>query len=523
MGNYENKTREELLHIIKRLEKEKNDLNKELSSVKGERFRDRYSTRILDVLPDMLTVLDHNANIVELVSSPTTNHVEGTTADSIVSSNVKDVVPPKAYKTIRENLNKVIQTKRNSTAKHELPLDGTLHYYENRLFPLDDEYILCMCRDISTQTKIEMVNAKQQDEIVRLNSIMDAIINNVPVYLFVKDPDNDFRYLYWNRTFAEYSGIPVEEAIGRNDFEIFSRTKDMEKFHQEDLKVLEEGKLEYSEEYMTASGEIRFTNTLKRKVPTADGKFYIIGIAWDITEIKKTEKELINARIKAEEADRLKSAFLASMSHEIRTPLNAIVGFSKLIIDSTEKEEKEQYAEIIEKNSIILLNLFNDILDLAALEADSLEFNRQNLRLHDICLQTYQQFSKLPPASVKLILDEADEAVVIEGDWERIMQVFNNLLSNAIKFTREGEIHFGYEKKGNHVQCYIKDTGIGIPAQKAASIFQRFGKINDFTQGTGLGLTLCRLIVEKMGGHIWLRSTVGKGTTFYFTLHCAKE
>ncbi len=518
MGQYENKTKEELLQIIEKLEKEVDGLSTELASVRSDRFREKYSTRILDALPDMLTVFDHDANIVELASSPNTNHVEGTTSESIVHSNVKDIVPPEAYESIRENMDKVIDTGKSSIAKHSLYFDGLLHHYENRIFPLDDDHLLCMCRDVSQQTYMEEINTKQQNEIMRLNTLLEAILTNIPVYLFVKDPNNDFRYLYWNKTFAEYSGIPMEKAVGKNDYEIFSRSEDMEKFRQDDLKTLEEGKLDYFEEYMTATGEIRTVNTMKRKILVGDDKYYIIGIAWDVTDIKKTEKELIAARIKAEEADKLKSAFLANMSHEIRTPLNAIVGFSKLVIEGNTNEETCQYADIIEKNSNILLNLFSDILDLAALEAGSLKFNIQSLRLHDICLQAYQQFHKITPHEVKLILDEVDTNVFVQADWERITQVICNLLSNAIKFTPKGEIHYGYQKKENYILFYVKDTGIGIPAHKAATIFQRFGKINDFVQGTGLGLTLCRMLVEKMGGHIWLRSVVGQGTTFYFTL-----
>lgn len=234
---------------------------------------------------------------------------------------------------------------------------------------------------------------------------------------------------------------------------------------------------------------------------------------------QKTNEELQAARIRAEEADRLKAAFLANISHEIRTPLNAIVGFSKLIIsDVCLEDEKKQYAEIIERNSEILLNLFNDILDLSALEAGSLNFNIRNLKLIDICLQLEVQFKHKVQPGVKLILDDVDPDIYVSGDWDRVIQVISNLLSNATKFTSKGEIHFGYREKEDFVEYYVKDTGIGIPAARAATIFRRFGKVNNFVQGTGLGLTLCRMLLEKMGGRIWLRSQEGEGSNFYFTL-----
>ena len=396
MQTNENKTKEELIKIIEQLEKKVEDLSSMQSYPVQERFREKYSTRILDALPDMLTVFDHDANIIELASSPSTNHVEGINADNITHSNVKDILPPEAYESVRQNMDRVILTGESSTSRHDLMLDGILHHYENRIFPLDNEYLLCMCRDISEQWNAEQTNKKQQ-------------------------------------------------------------------------------------------------------------------------------KELEAARIKAEESDRLKSAFLANMSHEIRTPLNAIVGFSKLVIDAECTNEKEQYAEIIERNSEILLNLFNDILDLSSLEADSLSFNIRPIKLIDICLQLEQQFCYKVKNGTKLILDDVDTELYVSGDWNRIIQIISNLLSNAAKFTPKGEIHFGYREKEDFVEFYVKDSGIGIPAERVATIFQRFGKINDFVQGTGLGLTLCRMLVEKMGGRIWLRSQEGKGSRFYFTLPLIRQ
>lgn len=520
MEDNEGKTKEELLAKITILQKEVEELSSELALFKSKRFRDRYSTRILDALPDMLTVLDHSANIVELASSSATNHLEGTDSQSMISLNVKDVVPADAYESVRDNMNKVIETGKESTAKHSLILDGVTHYYENRIFPLDDKYLLCLCRDVSSRIEIEKQNAEQQAEITKLNSLMTAILNNIPVYLFVKDSGNDFRYLYWNKAFAGHSGIPVEKVVGRTDAEIFPNSADSAKFREDDLEVMRIGRKEYEEEYTSVTGQVRTVTTLKTVVPSENGHPYIIGISWDITESKRTEKELIAARIKAEESDRLKSAFLANMSHEIRTPLNSIVGFSRLTIEAESEEEKTQYSDIVEKNTGLLLNLFNDILDLSALEAGSLEFSVAPVKLYNICVSLFEKYMVAPPKGVTLLLDEIDIKQVVYGDRERISQVLTNLLTNAFKFTQAGEIHFGFERKGDMVQFHVQDSGIGISSEKAATIFERFGKVDNFVQGTGLGLTICRMLVEKMGGRIWVRSKLGKGTTFYFTLPC---
>ena len=169
MRNYENKTKEDLLEIIEQLEKKIDFLSShsssDSSSPSKERFRDKYSTRILDALPDMLTVFDHDANIIELASSPATNHVEGISPNNITTTNVKDILPKEAYESVRKNMDKVILTGESSTARHELMLDGVLHHYENRIFPLDKKYLLCMCRDISQQWEAEQTNAQQQKEL----------------------------------------------------------------------------------------------------------------------------------------------------------------------------------------------------------------------------------------------------------------------------------------------------------------------------------------------------------------------
>ena len=518
MQNNENKTKEELIKIIEQLEKKVEDLSSMQSYPVQERFREKYSTRILDALPDMLTVFDHDANIIELASSPSTNHVEGINADNITHSNVKDILPPEAYESVRQNMDRVILTGESSTSRHDLMLDGILHHYENRIFPLDKEYLLCMCRDVSQLWETEQTNAEQQNEIMRLNSLMEAIVNNVPVYLFVKDSGNDFRYLYWNKTFADYSGIPIEKAIGRNDFEIFKRTEDMEKFRLDDIRVLKEGKLDYFEEYMAASGEIRTITTMKRLVPSSDEHPYIIGISWDITNFQNIEQELIKARIKAEQSDRLKTAFLANMSHEIRTPLNAIVGFSNLLPSAETLEEEKLYSSIINQNSEILLQLINDILDLSKIEAGTLEYVRQPMNLGEVCRNIYQIHKDRVQEGVTLILDNEDDDLIIEEDRNRIAQVITNFLTNAGKFTLSGEIRFGFKVDNQCIRFYVKDTGIGIAPDKVGHIFDRFVKLNSFAQGTGLGLAICRMIIEKIGGEIGVTSEIGKGSTFFFTI-----
>ena len=356
------------------------------------------------------------------------------------------------------------------------------------------------------------------EELRRINLLLNVVLNNVPVYLFMKDAKNDFRYVYFNKTFADYSGITPESAIGRNDFEIFPDATDVERFHRDDLHVLKMGRVEFTEEYITKNGEERMTKTVKSVVKSSEGHPYIIGMSWDMTDIMQMKKELITSRIKAEESDRLKSAFLSNMTHEIRTPLNAIVGFSRLMVDSELKSEQNQYADIIDKNSTVLLNLFNDILDLSALETGTFDLDVSTIRVHDVLDQLYNQFKDSTQPHVELILDSMDETQCMESDLKRILQIGNHLLSNAVKFTSQGAINLGCTKKRDMIQFYVHDTGIGISPKRSASIFLRFDKGDKFVQGSGLGLPICRMLVERMGGQIWVQSKLSKGSTFYFTL-----
>ena len=360
---------------------------------------------------------------------------------------------------------------------------------------------------------------KNRDELRELNYLLDAILNNIPVYMFVKDPEDDFRYLYWNKALANHSKIPASRALGRTDFEIFPERSDAEKFHQDDLELMRTGeRLEMQETYVTAAGETRIVQTLKTHIPLVGRVPLIIGISWDITNVQNIEQELIQARIKAEQSDRLKSAFLANMSHEIRTPLNAIVGFSRLMTTTDNREDEKLYSEIINQNSDVLLQLINDILDLSKIEAGIFEYIKQPMDLGEMCRNVYEIHKGRVQEGVTLTLDNEDDSLMINEDKNRILQLITNLITNAIKFTYEGEIHFGFKLKKDYIDFYVKDTGIGISEEKLSHIFGRFVKLNSFVQGTGLGLAICQMIVEKMGGAITVESELHEGSTFRFTI-----
>ena len=251
------------------------------------------------------------------------------------------------------------------------------------------------------------------------------------------------------------------------------------------------------------------------------GDKYLLCMCRDVTSRENAQRELAAARVKAEESDRLKSAFLANMSHEIRTPLNAIVGFSRLVIDPGHDGDKDDYCNIIEQNSELLLCLFNDILDLSAMEAGSLRFVKEKVNVYAACLEEYERHRMKVNKGVKLTLDDVDKNLYVIGDRMRIMQVLMNLLSNAAKFTPSGEIHFGYQLRGNVVQFYVKDTGIGIPSSEQKKLFKIHFRgsnaINSKVTGSGIGLLLVWKLVHLHKGKINFTSTEGKGSCIKVT------
>ena len=253
------------------------------------------------------------------------------------------------------------------------------------------------------------------------------------------------------------------------------------------------------------------------------------GRVWsfrDITLRKKAEAELIAAKEKAEESDRLKTAFLHNVSHEIRTPMNAIIGFSALLNEpDTSEAERRQFIDIIFQSGSQLLSIINDIVDIANVESGQVKVNIKPMDLNQALRNLDEQFSyKEQPdvISIELTTGLPDENTMILTDSTKLIQVLSNLINNATKFTREGNINFGYTQRDGSLEFFVKDTGIGIPPEHHEKIFERFFQIDNISArkfgGTGLGLSICKAYVELLGGRIWVSSRPGEGTEFYFTI-----
>lgn len=255
----------------------------------------------------------------------------------------------------------------------------------------------------------------------------------------------------------------------------------------------------------------------------ANGKpLSLIGTSMTVTQRKEMEEALVQAKVKAEEANTLKSSFLANISHEIRTPLNAIVGFSSLLVSAERgiSEEKQEYINIIENNNTLLLQLISDVLDLSKIEAGTMEFDYAPVDVHGLFIELEDTFRlRNKKSGICICYHRRTTECVVKADRNRLVQVMMNLMNNAVKFTGEGSIEFGFDvREDGFLHFYVTDTGCGIPEERLEEFFGNFVKLNSFVQGTGLGLTICRAIVERMGGKIGAVSRLGHGSTFWFTL-----
>lgn len=293
---------------------------------------------------------------------------------------------------------------------------------------------------------------------------------------------------------------------------------DFDKVYNQQFKRLLKGEIDnYVSVYRRIlNGKLYWFNSNVRTYKfNADGTpSKVVCYASNITKQRESENELIRVI----EADKLKSAFLANMSHEIRTPLNAIVGFSDIIAETEDTDEKQEFLNIIHKNNELLLHLIDDILDFSRIEAGILTYHIAEADIKGICEEIYQSSTLKMKPDVKLLFDKHLPSIWFRTDTQRIMQVISNFVNNAIKFTAQGSITIAYKEEQDNLFVSVSDTGIGIAEQDRVRIFERFIKINDFRQGTGLGLTISKTIIENLGGEIGVHSKKGSGSTFWFTL-----
>lgn len=317
----------------------------------------------------------------------------------------------------------------------------------------------------------------------------------------------------WYENMGEKDGTPLSQIIGIYSYIHPNDAGYINSFFEE----VKQGKAHhFRREVRVKSGDgwkWICANITRNPQSVDPNKPEMICINYDITELKDSQLK----RERAEELDRLKSAFLANMSHEIRTPLNAIVGFSQLLAETDDPEERHEFVEIIDSNNRMLLQLISDILDLAKIESGTMDFKFADMSVKEVINEIVTSFRIKMPDNVALIAPKDSPECQIYSDRMRLTQVISNFLNNAIKYTSEGCITLAYEIIGEEIKFSVTDTGDGMSQEIQAHIFDRFYKGNTFKQGTGLGLSICETIVNRLGGRIGVNSELGKGSTFWFT------
>ncbi len=386
------------------------------------------------------------------------------------------------------------------------------------------QYFLALVEDITLRKQTEA-------ELEKSFSLLKATLESTADGILVVD-DNG-KIIQYNQKFTEMWKIP-ENVLESLDDEIavkyvMNQLINPEEFTSQIQQL-------YSDPEVTTSDLLEFKDgrVFERYSQPQRISGKCVGRVWsfrDITESKRAEAELVAAKEKAEENDRLKTAFLHNISHEIRTPMNAIIGFSALLNEpETTENERNQFIDIIFQSGSQLLSIINDIVDIANIESGLAKLNLKEMNLNASLRSLNEQFSYKEKANVVSIILHTglpDDEAIITTDSTKLIQILSNLINNATKFTKEGQIDFGYRLTDSNLEFYVKDTGIGIPAEHHEKIFERFFQVDNLVSrkfgGTGLGLSICKAYVELLGGKIWVQSAPGEGATFKFTIPYKKR
>jgi len=363
---------------------------------------------------------------------------------------------------------------------------------------------------------------RNEEKIRESNELNQSLLRTIPFGISIVDLEGNILFMS-EKLKTEYG----KDSIGKKCWEIYRDDKKQpadcpllsDHFKKDDCIY------ETSEVFGGKTFQVNHTHMVFK------GQNAVLGIFQDITEKKKYEIDLVNAKEHAEESDRLKSAFLANMSHEIRTPMNGILGFASLLKEpDLTGEEKENYIRIIEKSGLRMLNIINDIVNISKIEAGLMKISNQSVNLNEVLEYIYTFFKpEMDSIGRQLFYDNtyAGEEAILYTDGEKLYAIFTNLVKNAIKYSQSGPIELGFVRKDGVFEFYVRDNGVGIPKNRQKAIFERFMQENNpnkkIIEGTGLGLSISASYVEMMGGTIWVKSKEGKGSTFYFTIPIKKE
>ncbi len=448
-----------------------------------------------------------------------------------------------ALKNVRNDVNKALNNDKNIFHFKHKKSNGEIRdveVYSGKIYIRSKEYLYSIIHDISKRIKAEEERKLYLNKMKNALELNKSILTNASQGIIVYD--TKLRYLLWNKFMETFTGLSESEVLGKTTAEIFDQST-YDKIRHGLEEALKGNRITYE--------NVEFYNPKKKQwgisqeifSPNIDSDGNIIGVICiisDVTGIVNSKKELekkneeyiqlnktLNknmteleiAKDRAEQSDRLKTAFLTNMSHEIRTPLNAIVGFADLFDASLSAEELKTYSEIIKRNNEILLKLISDIIDYSRIEADIIEVDLQEFDISQVLEELHSTYKTRIRDNLRIKLEYLPENFNIQTDKYRLVQVFVNILNNAFKFTECGEISFGIiDKNTSHTTFFVRDTGCGIKKEHFNKIFEKFYQIDSIKQGTGLGLSISKALLEKLNGKIWLESEINVGSTFYFKI-----
>ena len=430
----------------------------------------------------------------------------------------RSFVMPEDLETFDEWFNKSKKGEIGEAVSYRLRFGENVHYMKVRTISLDK---FGEGKFIAEGYSQDMTDIQRNRNDINL---LTHAIDNAGEYIFAVKPSG--KIIVGNRQFRKSLQIPQDADITkRNIWDVVPNiiTKDVW-----DIGV-------YKRKDSKETYEIVLNNPFEQEpgvlavelrgdwVTDVNGDESIWFFGRDITETLESAQRLKEAKEKAEQSEALKTSFLTNISHEIRTPLNAIVGFSQIISEATNHEDKEEILKIIKDNNNRLMNIINDMLDFSKIESNMVKFDIEPVGANEVCKSIYDSFILRFSPDVQLINEASDTEHYISADKNRTIQIISNLVDNALKHTKLGSVRLGYEVKDEFLEFYITDTGAGISPELVDTIFERFVKADDNVRGTGLGLSICKMLVEKMGGSISVESELGKGTTFRFTLPLAEQ
>lgn len=497
--------------ITERILLEEEIISAKEKAEEGERKFKAFTNQALDGI----TVADLDGNYVFV--NPAFCKMSGYAAEELLNLNVFDMKarnqPQSSFYDSKESLEGLpikVNLKRKDGTEYWTEIIGKNIEIENQ------KLVLGTIRDITARVKGE--EALMESE-ARFKGLHNASFGGIAIH-------DKGLILDCNLGLSEISGYTVDELIGMDGLLLIAENS---------RKMVMENILSAYEEPYESVGlrkdGIEYQLRLEAKEIPFKGKKVRVVEFRDITDQKRVENELIIAKDRAEESDRLKSAFLANMSHEIRTPMNGILGFASLLkIPDLTVTQLRKYVGIIEKSGVRMLNIINDLIDISKIEANQVEISISGCNINEQLEYLYTFFK--PEADRKGIelsygFTLTSEKSIINTDREKFYAILTNLVKNSIKYSDEGSISFGYVKKGEMLEFYVKDTGIGIPLSRQKAIFNRFvqADIEDVRalEGAGLGLSISKAYVEMLGGEIWLESEEGKGSHFYFSIPYLNE